>query len=803
MSRLLLPLALAMIAPLSAFAQQAPVFVIEDFEEEGSWSGVTLDTTDPMEGRSCGVWVPGQTATLRDETIPHDWTGYDTLSLWMHSERANGQRLTLVCNSENEADDAGWDYFFYHFEVDWVGWKLLNLRLGEDIEGTRKPVGWHQIDYLSINAGGWQHHALADTVLKLDAIRLIREPVSLKQVSRSTTTDAGMLRVTTEVGVTNRTDAARAFDMRVEGDFEAFRPRLPLATTPDIAPGETVTVRVLLEADAAALADAEPLAREEGQLLVDTGLEGTPPMHLPIAGAVPLPEQERPLLFTSRAEIDRALERAERYDWARKTLDGIIASADSALTIEVRVPDEGGQWSHHYVCKKCGVSLKTESPTRHVCPRCNEVYSGWPYDQVIVGREHHRLTRAIANLGKGYAFTGERAYAEKAREILLAYGERYVDFPYHNNRDQESRSGGRLYAQTLDEAVDIIKVAWAYDLIYDSGVFSEADRATIEDGYLREVARTIMRHDGRMSNWQSWHNAGVAAIGFCLRDDDLASHAINGVHGLRYQLRASVLPDGFWYEGTAAYHFYALDALRWTVEAAYHSGIDLYDNAAYKSLYDAPLLYVFPDLKFPAVNDSDIFSLAGRSSLYDLAYARFGDESYLNVATRGTRGEMGLLWGVDELPAATGMDLPSRDFEGLGAAVLRTGSGEDQVYMHLDYGAHGGGHGHPDKLTVILHALGRELAPDPGRLAYGAPLHGQWYRQTIAHNTVTVDGASQRPTEGRLLLFHDGEAIKVASAESDAAYDGVTMRRTVLLAADYMHRAARRRLHARPLRCRQ
>ena len=38
----------------------------------------------------------------------------------------------------DDPDDAGWDYFFYHFEVNWVGWKLLNLRLEhvDLVEGT-------------------------------------------------------------------------------------------------------------------------------------------------------------------------------------------------------------------------------------------------------------------------------------------------------------------------------------------------------------------------------------------------------------------------------------------------------------------------------------------------------------------------------------------------------------------------------------------------------------------------------------------------------------------------------------------
>lgn len=770
-----------------AAAQQPAVVMIEDFEGAPAWSGLTRDTTGAREGNGCGLWIPATNATVRSDRIPHDWSGYDLLSLWLYSERANGQRLTLVCNSDNAADPEGWDYFYYHFEVNWQGWRLLNLRLGEDLRAARKPLGWQQIDYISINASGWQHEPLPDTVLRLDAVRLVRAPAHIEPIGQETRQADGQAVTTIRLRVVNRTDRPHSFPLRVEGAFRIFAPALEAERTPQIEPGEEAVVTVALRAEGAALAGAEPLTREEGRVVVDAGIEGMPPMQAEIAAAAPLPPRARPLLFATAEEIERARQRAERYAWARKSLDTIISRAEAALKLEVAIPAEGGQWDHYYVCRKCGVGLRTQSPTEHQCPRCGTVYSGWPYDQVVVGRQHHRLTRAISDLGLGYAFTGRVEYAQKAREILLGYGQRYASFPLHDVRGRESVSGGRLYAQTLDEAVDIIRVAWGYDLIYDSGVLSAEDRQVIENGYLREVARTIMRHDARESNWQSWHNAGVAAIGFALRDETLAAHAINGAHGLRFQLRASILPDGFWYEGAAAYHFYALDALQWTMEAALRSGINLYDNAAYKAMFDAPLLYVFPNLQFPAVNDSDVFALSAQRRLYEVAYARLGDPTYLKVLTGAERGGTeALLWGAEELPEAPDLELPSRNFAGLGALVLRSGTGQEQSYVHLDYGPHGGGHGHPDKLALILYARGRELAPDPGRLLYAAPLHAEWYRQTIAHNTVTVDGVSQAAAEGRLLLFHDGPVAKIARAECDTAYRGVTMRRTVVLADGYL-----------------
>ncbi|MBN1344089.1 MAG: heparinase II/III family protein [Phycisphaerae bacterium] len=499
-----------------------------------------------------------------------------------------------------------------------------------------------------------------------------------------------------------------------------------------------------------------------------------------------LGKRQHPFLFANAETFARAKARAEEHPWAKKQMQSVIASADGILKSKLTVPNEPGQWSHHYVCKKCGAGLK-HSGDKHVCKRCKETYTGWPYDQVVCARIHSGNWSSLRTLGLAYAFTGNEAYAQRAREVLLAYADKYDSYPLHNVWGKLSRSAGRVFAQTLDEAVAAVNVAWGYDLVCCSPCLSAADKEKIETRFLREIVKTIRRNDAGISNWQSWHNAGMAAIGFCLQDEEIASHAIDGKSGLRFQFAHSILPDGFWHEGATSYHYYALMAIRWAAEAAHAAGIDVYDNAAHKSLYEAPITYVFPDLRFPAVNDSNVFSITGEHHLYELAYARFKDPTFLIVAAHGKRNSLeALLWGVEELPPTPKLVLESKDFKGLGAVVLRQGAGKDQMYLHMDYGQHGGGHGHPDKLAIILFALGKHLAPDPSRLAYAAPLHKSWYRQTFAHNTVTIDQKSQHPAEGTLTFFHSQPGLAVAEAQCDTAYPNVAMKRTVAMTDAYL-----------------
>ena len=76
--------------------------------------------------------------------------------------------------------------------------------------------------------------------------------------------------------------------------------------------------------------------------------------------------------------------------------------------------------------------------------------------------------------------------------------------------------------------------------------------------------------------------------------------------------------------------------------------------------------------------------------------------------------------------------------EGQGLALLRAGD----RYAALECGASGGGHGHPDRLNLILHAGGEYWLPDFGTGSYVAR-DLFWYRSTLAHNAPRLDGVSQ------------------------------------------------------------
>ncbi|MCX6630570.1 MAG: heparinase II/III family protein [Candidatus Solibacter sp.] len=162
--------------------------------------------------------------------------------------------------------------------------------------------------------------------------------------------------------------------------------------------------------------------------------------------------------------------------------------------------------------------------------------------------------------------------------------------------------------------------------------------------------------------------------------------------------------------------------------------------------------------------------------LYELAYARWQRPEYGRVAARSSRRNLqALLYGAASVPEGAMVPEESRLLRASGFAMLRAPG----AAAAMRFGMHGGGHGHPDKLNLVTWGGGRMWGLDPGSINYGVPLHKEWYRSTIAHNTVTVDGALQAEKDGQAGEWKTGGGATTFTASAASAYPGVTLTRTV------------------------
>ena len=107
--------------------------------------------------------------------------------------------------------------------------------------------------------------------------------------------------------------------------------------------------------------------------------------------------------------------------------------------------------------------------------------------------------------------------------------------------------------------------------------------------------------------------------------------------------------------------------------------------------------------------------------------------------------------------------------ESQGLAVLRQGG----RYASLECGRRGGGHGHPDRLSLTLYADGVHWLADPGTGSY---VSGDlfWYRSTLAHNAPRLDGRSQPPADASCDAFdvQDGWGWARGRVRRDGAHTG-------------------------------
>jgi len=487
-----------------------------------------------------------------------------------------------------------------------------------------------------------------------------------------------------------------------------------------------------------------------------------------------------PRLAATQKELD---ERKGAPDF-EKVKKGAVNAGQKLLKNPVTIPDGPGNWYFYYACPDCGAYLKPLSPTEHQCPQCKKTYG----DERTVGAYrctlHYNLERAVEQLGWAYAYSGDDRYAAEVKRILSALADAYDTYPERWDRWGRkgflAHLGGRRYAQSLDEAVGVIKLAKGYDLTRNSTVWSDKDRKHVEDDFFRLTAATLLRFNQGINNHQTWYNAGLMAIASVLADAEMVEKVLTMPGGFNYQLERSIGSDGLWYEGTIAYHNYALQAMVHIVEAGRRMGLKLHEEPKFKAMILGPLRAAYPSGQFPAINDSDYSHIGSFRGRFLWAWKLYREPVFAQAYAQGDAKIVHKLLGEKaavEWPLFPG----STNLSDAGLMRMQVGAGAQAACVFLDYGLHGGGHGHFDKLNVVLYAMGREWMLDPGRLTYSHKEYKTWVKHTAAHNTVALGGRSQGATKGRLLWFKSGEGWAACAAESKGAYTGATLTRYLLL----------------------
>lgn len=472
-------------------------------------------------------------------------------------------------------------------------------------------------------------------------------------------------------------------------------------------------------------------------------------------------------------------------------------------------------------------------------PVPKDMAGGYTHSQHKQNWIHMRLAGIL------YQITRKESYANYVREMLLKYAELYPTLGLHPT--QASYSTGKIFWQCLNDANWLVYTAQAYDCVYD--FLNAADHEILERQLFRPMARFLSEENpqffNRIHNHSTWACAAVGMIGLVMQDEELVNRALYGLpdslapsesvdndggiiegagsgqKGFFAQLDQAFSPDGFFTEGPY-YLRYALSPYLLFANGLENSPrkveVFAYRNEVLrKAIYALLTLSDARGWVFP-VNDAQkgmSWKAPSIVSSIDIAYHRYGqDPRLLDIA--GQQNGVSLDYAGFQVArdidagktqawirrAATYTDGP--DGTSGGFAVLSAGNtANSELTLALTYAAHGGGHGHFDRLSYSLYDDRGEVVQDYGAARWVnirqqgggryLPENKTWAKQTVAHNTLVVDGRSQSggkvqvadshaPSE--LFFFEpEGEFQAIAVVDS-LSYASCIQTRTMIMASD-------------------
>ncbi|HDT6543873.1 TPA: heparinase II/III family protein [Kluyvera ascorbata] len=452
-------------------------------------------------------------------------------------------------------------------------------------------------------------------------------------------------------------------------------------------------------------------------------------------------------------------------------IERLIKDAQPALDAEVRIPQSGiATWNLYYFCPHHGVRLiwQPDSPHRHCCPVDGEAFSGEPWDGAWWREMNGRNASACQQLGLLWQLTGEEAYRDKVRTLLMGYADVYPGYEIHGGIPHNGP--GKMNAQTLCEANCILDMALGYDFIQHS--LTDDERQHISRNLLRCAATFLQAHRSpQIHNHEVKISAALGVLGFVLEDEDLLEFAVNAPYGLRWQLEHGLLAEGLWFEGSVHYHYYALQGFFAFEKLARGTRWSLLDGPWYPQMLSFPLSLLLPDGTFPRLNDC----IAGQEKLhhrdlYEFAWFIWRDPQYAAVLhfTEAQPDEREtLLWRDSPLPETTPDLIPQQSLFAPGAGLTLWRRPQQQQAVLIKHSPWGGEHDHYDRLSLLLWQRDGWLLPDLGTTGYGAKMHYDYYKNSATHNTLTVNQTNQPPANAAVLGWHMGDDYLWLDTEVD------------------------------------
>ncbi|HEX8521549.1 MAG TPA: heparinase II/III family protein [Tepidisphaeraceae bacterium] len=454
---------------------------------------------------------------------------------------------------------------------------------------------------------------------------------------------------------------------------------------------------------------------------------------------------------------------------------------------------------------------------------------------------HKHLTPGVRTLGRAYLLTGDQKYAHKAIVLLHRIAEVYPAMDHEN----QSRYGEMMKARGAHYPGKVVNAIWetglaenvteAYDDVWDAidsdesaqKLFKKSGeeiRKFIEANFLEDAIEAVF--SAKIRGNFGMHQNTLVYLGIVRQfgeTDKWFNELLNrstdnrGVLGLNYALYNLISRDGFPDENAPGYNIIWVSKIAEYGELLSRMGRDVFAYPKTKRLFDAPIDQVVMGLKTPTIGDTgNVYGgLTGQNAeVYQTGYRHYRDERYVRwLGQMGAVGEKGfksfesLIHPAIEAAKGGGeraLTLPSpgvpgegrsggntvapqksRLMDGYGQAILN--NAKDSVALSMFYGLHFG-HGHFDRMNIEVFGGGESLVPDLGYPdAMNEFVKGiySWSKNTISHNTVTVDAQRQvGNVPGEVKLFADGKWARVVDVDAAGTYPQCSQYRRAVVMVD-------------------
>ena len=318
--------------------------------------------------------------------------------------------------------------------------------------------------------------------------------------------------------------------------------------------------------------------------------------------------------------------------------------------------------------------------------------------------------------------------------------------------DADGYGNAGSYPRSLDTARRLDNWTAAYEILRTSPSLDAEENVKI----LKTMYRSGLHLQGNVHdspNWMQTQKISLLHAAVYLPEFTAAAGwRGNAADFLAGQLNDSTYADGGYREATSGYARGYVSQYVDLVEFMKKHGIAFTATEKLRKLGHFLMDQTLPNGY--TANYGDSGSDDQRSVLRGLGQL-LGDQELIYVGTSGKAGTK---------PQHVAARYPDTR-----VAVSRSGWSAADSYLR--YNIDRGPHSHPDELSLVTYAHGRELLVDPGAYSYSSDPRSDWLRKTTeAHNTVEVDNLPQNNTAaGEITHFVSNPAFDLISGNTDAS----------------------------------